>query len=181
MISKSLTVLVSIFVITGYSYGQKLSFDYALGQENIEIFIENDTISYNYKNENFQYQNNSMDADSLYINNEASAFYSKKTLKIDDKKYKFKKPIFSRKAYLIDQTNNKKLIQFKVLDRENKIQVNLTDDFHIIENSKLKDKLKLWSFFKEAKYVYYKESTKIDPENIAFSILTGAIAGVLVN
>lgn len=158
-------------------FGQTVKYDYSLDKNDIKVFLEKDTIQYHFQEEVYNKKDGiHMTQDTLYIDDKAIS-YNKNNIFVDGREYKFKKPIFSKKAYLIDKTSKRILLTFEALYRKKKFSVIKTQHFSEISDVEIKKILKNWSFFKESKYIYYNGSTRMTPEENFFAFFIGLIAG----
>ena len=170
-------IRIILLILPLIMYCQNSTFQYTLSKNKIEVITESDTIKYDYKTDKYEFGNSSMKDNIFQYSLNQFYDFKRNTIKVNQKEYVFKRPIFSKKTILIDKFSNKKLLNFTPNYKNKDFNLEVNENFYNIVSESDQKVLKKWALMKQAQYVYYNSENL--SEYVIFGSLVGALGGFL--
>jgi hypothetical protein len=168
------------FLFTSFCFGQFQTHTYQISDNTIEYDTGDLKVIYDFDAYNFTSGLSTMNDHSIVVDGIIYEYHLNR-ITLNDTTYKFKKPWFSNKAYLVDITTGNILIEFQTDHKDQNAQQEFVDDNWLQLDAQKQKVLSRWALNKQVAYAYYNASEADLGDTIIDAAIAGAIAGALLN
>jgi len=149
------------FLLTNLCLAQIEVHNYEIS-DNLILYNTGDyIITHNYEDTSCSSDLSYMDENSIVIDN-VSYDYRLNKIVLDNKTYRFKKPWFSNKAYLVDVKSGNVLIKYRTCHKMLNAQQEIIDDNWKLLDSSVQKILLSWALNKQVRYALYNHEDKYE-------------------